>query len=186
MLPTDLTALLIELFGDTVEINEPQSWQVNRPDLNLLILLSEDGSWLRSLVTIAPLAEAQPFLAQLLEANFEETQEARYAIYQNVLWGVAQHSLTSLLPEDFRSIILRLVAMKQRGLDRSFSQFAEQQVRTIVQAAKAKGQSLQMTLQTIERFYEEGLMGDIDQPAAERDKVLQAWKAQLERLWDEV
>lgn len=181
----DISDTLAQLFGDAVTALGSGSWQVEATDFRLLVLLSEDFSWLRLLIPIAPAQEAMAFLQQLLEANFDETQEARYALHQGVLWGVFQHSLVSLNAADFVSTIQRLLLMKQHGLDDSFSQLVEQRVRQIVQTAKQQGQSLAATMQTLDRFYEEGLMGEDAGPEA-RQATLAAWRYQLERLWNEV
>ncbi|MBD2088767.1 hypothetical protein H6F67_02675 [Microcoleus sp. FACHB-1515] len=186
MTPQDITKTLTNLFGAEVQVAEPESWQVENDGLRLLVLLSEDQSWLRSLVSITSAQEAEPFLGQLLEANFDETQEARYAIYQGVLWGVFQHSAQSLTGEDFEAAIAQLIALQQRGLSPSFNQLAEAQIRQIILTAKLQGQSLEATMQMLDRLYEEGVMGDVDLPAAQRDQVLGAWRYQLERLWNEV
>ncbi len=186
MTPDDITGLLSELFGGTVEADPPESWQVVDGDSRLLVLLSEDRSWLRVLISIAQAQEAQPFLERLLEANFDDTQEARYALYQNVLWGVFQHATATLTPDDLKRAIARLVAMKQKGLSDTFRQVADSQIRQIIYAAKMKGQSLEETMQSLERFYREGLMGEMEQSPDQRDRVLGAWRYQLERLWDEV
>ncbi|NJN56755.1 MAG: hypothetical protein HC879_04290 [Leptolyngbyaceae cyanobacterium SL_5_9] len=185
MTPQEITDALKSLFGSSVEASEPESWQVELDRVRLLVLLSEDQSWLRSLVSIAPAQEALPYLEQLLEANFDETQETRYALHESVLWGVFQHSRASLTSEDFKAAIARLLALQQQGLSVSFSRLAETQIRQIVQAAKLQGQSLEATLQTLDRFYQEGVMGEIDQNALQREQVLAAWRYQLERLWDE-
>lgn len=185
MTPQEITQSLTTLFNDAVKSNEPESWQIEGENFRLLVLLSEDQSWVRSLVTIAPAQEAAPFLEQLLEANFDETQETRYALFQGLLWGVFHHGLPTLTSEDFEAAIVRLVALHQQGLTGSFSKFAEIQVRQIIRAAKLQGQTLEATLQSLERFYEEGVMGDIDSGAAQRNEVLGAWRYQLERLWDE-
>ncbi|NJL21130.1 MAG: hypothetical protein HC895_10395 [Leptolyngbyaceae cyanobacterium SM1_3_5] len=186
MTPQDITKTLTNLFGAEVQVAEPESWQVENDGLRLLVLLSEDQSWLRSLVSITSAQDAEPFLGQLLEANFDETQEARYAIYQGVLWGVFQHSASSLTGEDFEAAIAQLIALQQRGLSPSFNQFAETQIRQIILTAKLQGQSLETTMQMLDRLYEEGVMGDVDLPAEQRDQVLGAWRHQLERLWNEV
>ncbi len=185
MTPQDITQILTDLFGDAVQASEPESWQVEMAHLRLLVLLSEDQSWLRSLITIATAQEAQPYLQQLLEDNFDETQETRYALYQGALWGVFQHSLTGLTSEDFRNAILRLVELQERGLNDSFSRLAEAQIRQIIRAAKLQGQSLEATLQTLQRFYQEGVMGEMGQGQAATDDVLGAWRYQLERFWNE-
>ncbi|GAB4469370.1 MAG: hypothetical protein OHK0037_27530 [Elainellaceae cyanobacterium] len=185
MTPGDITTLLMTLFGPAVQAAEPESWQVEIGNLRLLVLLSEDQSWLRSLVSIDSAQAAAPYLAQLLEANFDETQEVRYALYQGVLWGVYQHALASLTVEDFRAAIARLVSLQERGLNPSFDRLAEAQIRQIIRAAKQQGQSMEATLQTLERFYAEGMMGSLEAGSAERDQTLGAWRYQLERLWDE-
>jgi hypothetical protein len=185
MTPSEITTVLRTMFDNAVQVTEPESWQVEGEDFRLLVLLSEDQSWLRSLVTIAPAQSAAPYLEQLLEANFDETQEVRYALFQGLLWGVYQHALISLTVEDFRQAILRLVDLYQRGLNESFNQLAEAQIRQIIRAAKLQGQSLETTMQTLGRFYEEGVMGDIDDNEQSRSQVLEAWRYQLERLWNE-
>lgn len=186
MTPQEITKTLTSLFGSQVQVAEPESWQVENDGLRLLVLLSEDQSWLRSLVSITSAQDAEPFMSQLLEANFDETQEARYAIYQGVLWGVFQHSAASLTKEDFEAAIAQLIALQQRGLSPSFNQLAEAQIRQIIRTAKLQGQSLEATMQMLDRLYEEGVMGDVDLPAEQRDQVLGAWRFQLERLWSEV
>lgn len=185
MTPQDITSSLTALFGSTVQAAEPESWQVETGGSRLLVLLSEDQTWLRALVSIASAQDAAPFQTQLLEANFDETQETRYAIYQDVLWGVFQHSCESLTSSDFQAAIARLIALQQQGLSPSFNQLAEIQIRQIIRAAKLQGQSLEATLQTLDRFYQEGVMGEIEQTSAQRDQVLGAWRYQLERLWNE-
>ena len=186
MTPDDITVLLTDLFSDTLDAAPPERWQVVDGDSRLLILLSKDQSWLRGLVSIASAQEAQPFLERLLEANFDGTQEARYALYQGVLWGVFQHAASTLTPDDLKQAIARLLDMKQKGLSNAFQQVAESQIRQIIYATKMNGQSLEETMQTLERFYEEGLMGEMSQNAEQRERVLAAWRYQLERLWNEV
>ena len=41
-------------------------------------------------------------------------------------------------------------------------------------------------MQNLERFYAEGLLGEINQTSESREQVLTAWQRQLERLWDEI
>lgn len=181
----EISESLQSLFGAAVQQVESGSWQAETEEARILVLLSDDQSWLRVLVPIAPLEEAKSFLPQLLEANFDETQEARFALHQGVLWGIFQHSTATLAPEDLQGAIARLLVLKSQGLSSSFNKFAESQIRQIVIAAKLQGQSLETTLQTLERFYEEGVMGSMQQPAADRQSVLAAWRYQLERLWNE-
>ncbi|MGK7948452.1 MAG: hypothetical protein AB4368_06520 [Xenococcaceae cyanobacterium] len=183
----EIKPLLQQIFGSgEIKQEGDDNWQVEQDDLRLLVILSEDRAWLRILIPIIPLAEAQPFLVQLLAANFDLTQEVRYAIEQNVLWGVFFHRLESLVAEDFCSAIAILIALKQKGLGDAFQQLIEQRIRQIVKASKAQGQSLEDTYKTLERFYQEGMLGDLDRDPQERENFLAAWRYQLERLWSEV
>ncbi|MBD2086433.1 hypothetical protein NDI49_06810 [Trichocoleus sp. ST-U3] len=187
MKPEDITKTLTELFdAAAIEATAPGLWQVETTQMRLLVLLSDDGSWLRVLLPIAPAQEAQPFVEQLLEANFDDTQETRYALNQGVLWGVFQHNLETLNVEDFSGAIARLISLHQTGLSDCFNQLVESRISQIILAAKQQGQSLEATLQTLDRFYEEGLMGDLDLPPEAREEVLAAWRRQLERLWTEI
>lgn len=186
MTPQEIGEQLSDLFGGGVLQTSAETWQVEAEAVRLLVLLSEDQSWLRMLVTIAPAVDAMPFLPQLMAANFDDTQETRYALFQDVLWGVFQHSCAGLTPADFRSAIARLIALQQQGLSDSFNRLAETQIRQIIRAAKQQGQSLEATMQTLDRLYEEGVMGDLDLGSAARSQVLEAWRYQLERLWQEV
>lgn len=186
MTPDEITQTLQDLFPEAVEVMPPDSWQIDQNSSRLLILLSEDLSWLRMLVSIAPEGEAESFFRQMLEANFDATQETRYALFQGVLWGVFHHNRESLTVEDFQSAIARLLSLQQTGLSSLFNQLAETQILQIIRVAKQQGQSLGETMQTLERFYREGVMGNIEQTSEQREAVLSAWRYQLERLWNEM
>jgi hypothetical protein len=187
MKPEEIVGTLTELFeADSINEVEPGSWQIETPEFRLLVILSEDSNWLRILLPIIPIQQAASFLEQFLEANFDDTQEVRYALQSGVIWGVFQHSRESLLPQDFRNAVLRLVTLHQAGLNNVFGRLIESRIRQIITAAKLQGQSLEATMQTLERFYAEGVMGDMESPQTGRDDTLAAWRNQLERLWPEV
>ena len=180
----DLIDALKARFGDSVsKMDTPDAWQIETPELRLLALLTDEQTQLRVLVPIVPMAEAQPFLKEILEANFEQT--VHYASYENTLWGVFHHRLATLETEELLSAIDQLYTLKQTGIDPFFNTLIETRVRQIIQAAKLQGQSLQSTMQTISRFYAEGMMGDMEN-SGYGDRALEAWQRQLERLWPEV
>ncbi|MBN3926440.1 hypothetical protein [Nostoc sp. NMS4] len=186
MTPEEIAGTLTELFSTSVvDAVAPGSWQVDTPTFRLLVLLSEDNIWLRVLLPILPIQQAQPFLEQFLEANFDDTQEVRYALYERVIWGVFQHHNETLVSADLSNAINRLISLHQAGLDNVFNRLIESRIRQIIQAAKQQGQSLQATMQSLERFYAEGMMDEINQTSQGREEVLAAWRHQLERLWNE-
>ena len=87
---------------------------------------------------------------------------------------------------DFANAIARLISLYQAGVNDVFNNLVETRIREIIQAAKQQGQSLEATMQNLDRFYAEGLLGDIDQNTQGREEVLVAWRRQLERLWLEM
>lgn len=180
----EITTHLEKRFGEQVQFSPPDAWQVETAEFRLLVLLSADQSWLRILMPIAPAQVAQPYLSQIMEANFDLTQETRYALHQDVLWGVFQYELVSLTEVRFEAAISRLMGMKQEGVDPFFSALVERQIRQIILTAKQQGQSLEETMQTLHRFYSEGMMGDMGD-SNYQTQALEAWRRQLERLWTE-
>lgn len=183
MTPQDITTHLTTRFGTACEIKASNTWQVETAELKLLVLLSADQTWLRILTPIAPMVEAQPFLSEILAANFDQT--ICYAAHENFLWGSFQHNLASLEIEQFSAALDQLITIKQAGVAPFFNTLIEQRVRQLIQAAKLQGQSLEATMQTINRFYAEGMMGDM-QDKNYGERALVAWQRQLERLWPEV
>ncbi|NEP46355.1 MAG: hypothetical protein F6K35_47030 [Okeania sp. SIO2H7] len=186
MIPEEITPILKNLFGEAVKTPSVDVWEVETNQFRLLVLLSENKNWLRLLIPIAPLADVRSFLEEILEANFDRTQETRYAVYQNVLWGVFQSNFLTIASEDFTTAIQRLIALKEEGIESFFQALIERQIVQIIKAAKMQGQTLEATMQNLERFYAEGLMGEIDMKPEIREKTLAAWRFQLERLWSEV
>lgn len=87
---------------------------------------------------------------------------------------------------DFANAIARLVSLYKAGVNDVFNNLVETRIREIIKAAKQQGQSLEATMQNLDRFYAEGLLGDIDQNPQGREQVLAAWRRQLERLWVEM
>ena len=120
-----------------------------------------------------------------MEDNFDATEDIRYALSQNLLWGVFQHNFASLTPTDFQRVVTKMIALAKKGLSEAFQQLVQQRVKQIIQAAKAQGQDKETTFKNLERFYQEGMLGDLDRDPQEREDFLAAWQRQLDRLWDE-
>jgi hypothetical protein len=184
MTPEDIRSFLTSRFGTTLKLADPDSYQIDTPDYRLLIILSAQQSWVRILVPIAPAAEAMTFVEEFLSANFDATLETRYAINQGVLWGVWQHSVGGLTIEDFNTAIDRSIDLKRVGIDRAFQDFSTKQVQAIVSIAKQRGDTLTQTMQTLDRFYAEGVMGDLGASEDIRQEMMKAWHSKLTQLWD--
>ncbi len=139
MKPEEITQKLQELFDSNVQVWPLDSWQVETDKFRLLVLLSEDRSWLRVLIPITPLSEAQPFLKQLMVTNFGNTQETCYALHENILWRVFQHGIEGLSVNEFSATIQRLITMGNRKLLDYFQQAIKIQIRQIIKASKMQG-----------------------------------------------
>lgn len=196
MTPEEITAVLNQRFGETAcQYVPPDAWKVDINDgdkaRQLLVIL--EGSWVKLLTPIMPIAQAEPFLQQMMEANFTQTQETRYALHQNVVWGMFQYDLGALTRSPFESALEGLLTLNRDGVKTLFDRKLESQLIEIIQVSKRQGRSLEATLQTLDRFYSEGLLGiAIDEsPAGDaadryRQSALAAWQRQLERLWPTV
>ncbi|MEL7330882.1 MAG: hypothetical protein AAFN12_01470 [Cyanobacteria bacterium J06560_2] len=183
MTPDSVTAALTAKFGDAAQYSPPDAWQVETEAMRLLVISS--GPWLRLMTPIMPVTEAQPFLTQMLAANFDRTQEARYAIHQNIVWGLVQYDFAALSETLFEQAIAQLSEMKAQGAQTFFSQMLEAQITQIITAAKLQGQSLEDTMKTLDRLYAEGVMGEMGQSEYQQ-KAMTSWRKQLERLWPTV
>ncbi|WP_404784723.1 hypothetical protein [Altericista sp. CCNU0014] len=186
MVIDEIDPILASLYKSGIQAIEPGLWQVETSAYRLLVLLSEDRSWLRMMVPIVSAAEAEPFWKELLEHNFDDTGEVRYGLHQDALWAVFQHAFPSLTAEDFVAAIAQLTNLQQRGLNDCFDRYADEQVALIVRAAKQQKMSLDATVQNLDRFYQEGVMGDLDSTPEARAATLEAWRNRLQRLWPEI
>jgi len=188
MTPEAISQVLRDFFPEAqVDHTENKTWKVHQPEarFHLLASLSRDQKLLRIFVPIAPQSEAEPYFDQFLEHNFSENKLIRYSLSQNLLWGAFKYPIESLDETVLEQVLAELQKLHKQSLNPFFNQLAEDKVREIVSAAKAQGQTMEMTMQTITRFYEEGVMGGLDQEPRQRQKALLAWQYQLERIWDE-
>lgn len=183
MTPDDVTAALTQQFGDAATYSPPDAWQVETEDMRLIAISSEP--WLRLMTPIVPVTEAQSFLPQMLEANFDQTQEARYAIHQGVIWGLVQYDFEFLTLPLFQRAIAQLTDLKAQGVSVFFNRMLEAQLTQIITAAKLQGQSLEDTMRTLDRLYSEGVMGEMGESEYQQ-KAMTAWRSQLTRLWPTV
>lgn len=184
MTPDEITSALEDRFGkDVCQRVSDDAWQVETNQARLLAI--RPGSWLKLMIPLMQVAEAQPFITQMMNANFDETQEARYAFHQGVVWAVFQYDMAALAKPQFESAVDCLLALKADGVSVFFNRMVETQITQIIIASKKQGQTLEATMKTLDRFYSEGMMGDISSGSNDeyQKKALSAWRAQLERLW---
>ena len=183
MTPDDVTTALTAKFGEAAQHSPPDAWQIETDDNRLLVIST--GDWLRIMAPVMPIAEAQPFLAKMLEANFDRTQEARYAFYEDVVWALVQCDFEHLTPPLFEQAIDTVLTLRSQGADIFFSEILEGQLTQIITAAKLQGHSLEDTMKTLDRLYSEGVMGEMGESEYQKN-AMASWRRQLERLWPTV
>jgi hypothetical protein len=185
MISDEITAVLTQRFGEKAcqQVTD-DAWQVDTETMRLLAIRMDAS--IKLMIPIMPIVEAEAFMVQMMEANFDSTQMARYAFHQEVVWGVFQYEMAALNLPQFQSAVDQLLALKASGISDLFSQRVEAQLSQIIVAAKQQGQSLEATLKMLDRFYSEGMMGDMGSrtdPEGYSNRALEAWQRQLERLW---
>lgn len=183
MTPDDITQAFTQRFGaKNFQHVPPDAWQVELDGMRLLAIMQ--GEAVKLMTPIMSVNEAQPFIQQMMEANFDDTQSTRYALHQNVVWGIFQYDLDALSLPQFETATDQLLKLKADGSSVFFSRMVETQLTQIIVASKKQGQSLEGTLKTLDRFYAEGMMGDMSQNSGEyQQNALASWRRQLERLW---
>lgn len=85
-------------------------WEMVQDGVTLLILSDESFNRIR---VVAPVAEAQgvdePMLMRMMEANFTSSLDARYAIFQGMVWTIFAHPLDSLRERDLVSGLKQVI-----------------------------------------------------------------------------
>lgn len=179
----EVQAVLSAVSGTLLSEAAVGQWQLDGEGWRLLVLTDPERDWLRAMIPVMPEDAALSLATQLLEANFDRTREARFAIQEGVLWVVYQHRLSTVAPVDLRQAIDQLLALRQTGFSNAFEQFADTRLGQIVSTLKQQGQSLEEALQLLGRLYEEGVLGDLQDSRAARETTLEAWRGKLTRLW---
>lgn len=171
--------------GGTLTEVAPGQWQLESEHSRLLVLTNPERDWLRMMVPIAPEQEALPFAKELLQASFDRTRETRFALQEGVLWGMYQHRLSTVTGDDLLAALQQLETLRAGGLQTAFDDLIETKMRQIVAVLSEQGKSLEDAFQTLERLYEEGVLGSMQASREDRDSMLQAWRAKLSRIWQE-
>ena len=101
-------AMTAERLGDLVQRIDPEAealdttWQFVVDELDALLVYDTGADRMRVIIPIVETAAIPPEqITRLMQANFDSALDARYAIAQDMLWGVFIHPLSSLTDEDF-------------------------------------------------------------------------------------
>lgn len=89
---------------------EGNGWQFQLGERIVIVVTDPLAERMRIISPIAAAEQLTPELVErLMQANYDSALDARYAIAQNLLWGVFIHELTSLNEKEFLSGLLQVV-----------------------------------------------------------------------------
>lgn len=89
-------------------------WEFTYRELQLFILTDENANRMRIMTPIveeSDLTEDQ--YKVMLEANFDRALDAKYSIYQDVVWSVFTHPLGELTVEQFKDAMNQVATLSQ-------------------------------------------------------------------------
>ncbi|HIF94535.1 MAG: hypothetical protein ABGX04_14970 [Myxococcales bacterium] len=104
------------LFGDEVDaiVGPPGAIQTRMDGVPLFLLSDEENDRMK---LIAQIASASNFegsvFGLLIQANFDRTLDARYAISDGVIFAVFQHPISSLTPGLIRSAVSQVLNLAE-------------------------------------------------------------------------
>ncbi len=110
-----MTSAALERILKTMEPKTKGScgrWEMQRDGIPVLIWADESHNRMRAM---APAVEAkwidQQTLWRMMEANFATALDARYTVFENIVWAVFSHPLDSLRERDLVSGLQQVVAL---------------------------------------------------------------------------
>jgi len=87
-------------------------WQMVREEVPVMVLTDESHNRMR---VIAPAAEVgkvnQQIVMTMMEANFARALDARYAVFQGIVWAAFIHPLDSLRERDLISGLQQVITL---------------------------------------------------------------------------
>lgn len=100
MTPDRLAELILAV--DAEAKSEGPVWSLALEGLEVAVIYDDSADRMRIIVPIGPADDIpQEELVRLMQANFDSTLDARYAIAQEQLWGAYIHPLSDLSDEEF-------------------------------------------------------------------------------------
>jgi hypothetical protein len=111
------------LFGDQVDaiVGPPGAIQTRIDGFTLYLLSDEENDRMRLVAQIASAGDyAGHVFGLLIQANFDRTLDARYAISDGVIYAVYQHPISSLTPRLIRSAFSQVLNLAE-NFDTSYA-----------------------------------------------------------------
>lgn len=101
--------------GELVQIvdadagHQGNSWQFTFQGRPIILVFDEKADRMRMFTPIGPEAELAPeLMRRMLQANFDSALDARYAVANEMIWGVFIHPLSTLDDDQFASALIQI------------------------------------------------------------------------------
>ena len=111
--PMDQTRMEM-LFGDEVDaiVGPPGAIQTRLDNVPLYLISDAENDRMRLIAPIARLDRLDPRVVPvLLDANFDSTRDARYALSDGVIYSIYLHRISTLSPTDLKSAVGQVVSL---------------------------------------------------------------------------
>ncbi len=110
-----MTNARLEAILKTVEPNVKGGngrWEMVRDGVPVMVLTDESHNRMRVIAPASELKQVdQQILMRMMEANFARALDARYAIFQGIVWAAFIHPLDSLRERDFISGLQQVISL---------------------------------------------------------------------------
>ena len=93
---------------------KPGAWQFNFRERPVMILTDENANRMRIMTPVLEekdLEDGQ--LKLMLEANFDRALDAKYAVFERIVWSVYTHPLGELGVEQFKDALDQVVTLSE-------------------------------------------------------------------------
>lgn len=112
---------MIEAIGDDVSHNSPGQWRFKIETVPVFVITDEAHDRMRILVGVSKTKDLSSALFErMMQANFDTTLDARYAVAKGVVWGAFLHPLKALTDRLFLSGVGQTVNLA-RTFGKTFS-----------------------------------------------------------------
>ncbi|MBI4490020.1 MAG: hypothetical protein HY694_13105 [Deltaproteobacteria bacterium] len=110
-----MTNARLEAILKTVEPNVKGSngrWEMVRDGVPVMVLTDESHNRMRVIAPASELKQVdQQILMRMMEANFARALDARYAVFQGIVWAAFIHPLDSLRERDLISGLQQVISL---------------------------------------------------------------------------
>jgi len=90
------------------------AWRIGIDDYELYVMTDEGHDRMRAMIAIGAIdPDDNEMLITLLSANFDRALDAKYAVYDGVLWSIFLHRLSWLTTDELDEAITQVIRLAE-------------------------------------------------------------------------